>query len=104
VQALFADKFVPGLLDRYLARNGYEAQQATEPVESDRPDNLYAPVEGEYAAHGRFDAQAKENSFQLWAPHTGTGWPPPGQPPPASGCGAVSAVNGRISSMDAECA
>ena len=43
---------VPGLLDRYLARTNYEAQQSEEPEDPDRPDNLWSPVPGDPGAHG----------------------------------------------------
>jgi hypothetical protein len=67
VQAIWADKFVSPLLDRYLGRTGFAGQQGEEPVSPDRQDNLFEPVEGDHGAHGRFDAQAKDSSVQLWA-------------------------------------
>ncbi len=47
-----------GLLDRYLARKGYSAQQTEEPADPNRPDNLWEPVVGQFGAHGRFDERA----------------------------------------------
>ena len=67
VKVIVGNKIVPGLADRYLARTGYDSQQIDEPVPPDRPDNLFEPVEGDYAAHGHFDARAKPRSIQLWA-------------------------------------
>src|SRR5205085_7627442 len=67
VLAIQADKVVPGLLDRYLGRTGYRAQQTREPDPHDRPDNLLAPVPGDHGAHGRFDARAHARSPELWA-------------------------------------
>lgn len=64
--AIWADKVAPGLLDRYLARTAVEGQQAAEPVSADRPSNLWKPVPGEYAAHGRFDDRSKGSSKSLW--------------------------------------
>jgi len=66
VLAVWANRFFPGVLDRYLALFGAEAQQASWPVEDDRRDNLYEPVAGEHAAHGEFDHDAKTASVQLW--------------------------------------
>jgi NAD(P)-dependent dehydrogenase (short-subunit alcohol dehydrogenase family) len=66
VQAIVGDKVVPGLLDRYLARTGYDSQQTDEPVAPDRPDNLFEPVPGDFAAHGPFDTRARSRSLQLW--------------------------------------
>jgi NAD(P)-dependent dehydrogenase (short-subunit alcohol dehydrogenase family) len=59
VKAIVGDKLFPGLLDRYLARSGYEAQQTDEAEDPERPHNLYAPVAGGWAAHGRFDGRAR---------------------------------------------
>jgi NAD(P)-dependent dehydrogenase (short-subunit alcohol dehydrogenase family) len=66
-QAIFGDKIASPLLDRYLARTGVEAQQASEPVEPGRKDNLFEPVPGDHGAHGRFDDKARERSPLLWA-------------------------------------
>ncbi len=63
--ALFANKVAPGLVDRYLARRGYDSQQTDEPAVP-HPDNLWHPVQGDFAAHGRFDARARASSLQLW--------------------------------------
>jgi len=64
VGAIAANLFVPGLLDRYLARTNFEAQQTDQPVSPDRPDNLDKPVPGTQGAHGIFDAEAKDRSVQ----------------------------------------
>ena len=66
-QAIVANAFAPGLLDRYLARIGYEGQQGDEPEEPNRPDNLFAPVRGDAGAHGVFSDRAKNVSPQVWA-------------------------------------
>jgi hypothetical protein len=56
-----------GLMDRYLARTNYAAQQTDTPiVPSHRDDNLQTPPPGDPGAHGRFDREAKERSPQLW--------------------------------------
>jgi short-subunit dehydrogenase len=68
VSAILGNKFAPWLGDRYLARTGYSSQQmAGRPVEKDRPDNLFQPVEEKAATHGMFDAQASSVSYQVWA-------------------------------------
>lgn len=41
IEAIVGDKIAPAVADWYLARNGYEAQQTDEPVESGRRDNLW---------------------------------------------------------------
>lgn len=67
VITILGDKLAPGLGDRYLARTGYESQQAAEPAGEDRRDNLFEPVPGDRGAHGRFDADSHTRSAQLWA-------------------------------------
>lgn len=66
VNAVWANKFIPGLIDRYLAKGGYESQQTDEPVPKDRRDNLMEPVLKDYGAHGRFDRGAINFSLQSW--------------------------------------
>lgn len=65
-QAIFGDKLMSPALDRYLARDGIEAQQEAEKVRPDRKDNLFEPVAGDRGAHGRFDEQARTRSPLLW--------------------------------------
>jgi hypothetical protein len=65
---VLANKIAPGLLDRYLAKTGYDSQQmAGRPVDRDRPDNLFEPVPGLAGEHGIFDDKAWSHSPQLWA-------------------------------------
>jgi NAD(P)-dependent dehydrogenase (short-subunit alcohol dehydrogenase family) len=64
VKAILGNAIAPSFADRYLARNGFDAQQTDEPADG-RPDNLFAPVGGMQAAHGPFDAQSKSRSWQL---------------------------------------
>jgi len=72
-RAILANCVVPGLLDRYLARTSFEAQQADWPIEPNRPDNLYMPVPGDRGAHGEFDDQAKGRSAHWWVTRR-NGW------------------------------
>ncbi len=65
-KAIYGQEIAPGFADRYLAENGYESQQTDEPVAADRPDNLFQPVPGDYAAHGIFSDRASRNSVQMW--------------------------------------
>jgi short-subunit dehydrogenase len=67
VKVVLANKVAPGLVDRYLARSGFDAQQIDEPVPPDRRDNLFEPAPGAFAAHGKFDDRARPRSLQLWA-------------------------------------
>jgi short-subunit dehydrogenase len=73
VTAIIANKIFPGYLDRYLAKNGYDAQQTKEPDRPNRPNNLWRPLTSDFGAHGRFDNRAHSQSPQLWAT-THRGW------------------------------
>ena len=66
LKAIWGNKFVPGFADWYLAQIGYDSQQTTEPARPERPSNLYEPVAGLHAAHGRFDDRARDWSAQNW--------------------------------------
>jgi hypothetical protein len=65
-KAIWGEKLIPGLIDRYLAKTGYESQQTDEPRDPDAPNNLLAPLPGDPGAHGRFDARARSYSLELW--------------------------------------
>jgi len=64
---ILANRIAPGVLDRYLSRTGYDAQQTDEPTPADPPANLWEPVPGDPGAHGPFDAVAHPRSAQLAA-------------------------------------
>jgi NAD(P)-dependent dehydrogenase (short-subunit alcohol dehydrogenase family) len=67
VATVLGNKLAPGAMDRYLAATGIESQHTDEPVDPERPDNLYASLPGDPGAHGRFDAEAHEESVELLA-------------------------------------
>lgn len=66
VTAIYAQRVAPGLADSYLGHNGYDSQQTSQPISPDRPDNLFEPVQGDYAAHGIFTQQSKNFSLETW--------------------------------------
>jgi NAD(P)-dependent dehydrogenase (short-subunit alcohol dehydrogenase family) len=69
---ILANRVAPALLDRYLARTGYDSQQTGEP-EPSRPDNLWEPVDegrgDDHGAHGEFDDKSHRRSAQLLVSH-----------------------------------
>ena len=67
VKAIAGNRIAAGLLDRMLAKTGYESQQTHQPEDPERPNNLWHPVPGDHGAHGRFDRRARSFSWQLWA-------------------------------------
>jgi len=67
VQAIVAQKIVPGLLDRYLGKTGYNSQQLqNEPRDPNAPNNLYEYVPGVHSARGKFDDRAKRSSAEVF--------------------------------------
>ena len=74
VATLLGQRIAPALLDRYLAKTGYDSQQTDEEVPAgSRPDNLFAPVDGpggqDHGAHGSFDARGHSRCTQMWFSH-----------------------------------
>ena len=65
-ESIIANKIIPGLLDDYLGRVGYDGQQTRERKAPFRNDNLWHPVPGDHGAHGDFDAEALDSSTELW--------------------------------------
>jgi hypothetical protein len=86
-----ANRLAPALLDRYLARTGYGAQQTAQPAQPGRPDNLLQPADGanghDHGAHGVFDDRSHDRSPQLWISH---------HPRVSSGLAAGAAVIGAF--------
>jgi NAD(P)-dependent dehydrogenase (short-subunit alcohol dehydrogenase family) len=71
---ILANRVVPGLLDRYLARTGYSSQQTgSSRAAPGRPGNLWAPADNspgeDYGAHGEFDDKSHPHSAQLVLSH-----------------------------------
>ncbi len=66
VKAIMANRIAPGLIDRYLAKSGYSGQLSDETMPADAPNNLFHPVPGDYAAHGRFDSSARTSSWEVF--------------------------------------
>jgi NAD(P)-dependent dehydrogenase (short-subunit alcohol dehydrogenase family) len=64
---ILGDKVASEALDHYLGRTGFKSQQTDEPVDPDRPSNLWEPVRGDAGAHGQFDARSHSHSLQLRA-------------------------------------
>jgi NADP-dependent 3-hydroxy acid dehydrogenase YdfG len=70
-KAILAQRLMPGVLDRYLARKAWDAQHTDDlppghPIKHDR-DNVDAALPGDRGAHGPFDQRARNSSARLWA-------------------------------------
>ena len=66
-KAIIANSFIPGILDHYLGRIGFDGQLGDEPEEPHRRDNLFEPLPGDAGAHGAFDDRATDRSPHLWS-------------------------------------
>ena len=90
VGTLAANALMPGLLDRYLGRTGFDSQQTPQPQDPDAPVNLWDPADGpdghDFGAHGVFDDKALTKDPQLWASHHH---------------GAVAAIAGGLAALGA---
>jgi NAD(P)-dependent dehydrogenase (short-subunit alcohol dehydrogenase family) len=86
---ILANRVAPALLDRYLAKTGFDSQQTSEPESPRAPQNLWQPVDSppgeDYGAHGEFDDKAHPRSAQLFLSH---------HPVAASAAGAATAAVG----------
>jgi hypothetical protein len=69
VATIMAQRVAAPLLDRYLARTGYDSQQTTEQATPGQPANLWQPADqqpgSDRGAHGDFDDRSRSSSAQL---------------------------------------
>jgi NADP-dependent 3-hydroxy acid dehydrogenase YdfG len=65
VQAIWGQKFVPALLDRYLARMGFEPQMADEPNDQHGRDILFETLPGDPGAHGPYRERERGADLQM---------------------------------------
>ena len=67
VMAIVGQKFIPGLLDRYLGRTGYKSQQIpNEPKDPRAPNNLYEYVSGRHSTRGKFADRSSTTSPEIF--------------------------------------
>jgi short-subunit dehydrogenase len=66
MKAIYGQDVAPGFADWYLGKNGYESQQAHEPLPKGRKDNLFEPVPGDFQARGMFTEKASTCSPITW--------------------------------------
>jgi len=65
ILAIVGNRIAPGYLDRRLGRDGIASQQTDDPIDPDRPVNLWDPVPGDHGAHGAFDDQARATNLAV---------------------------------------
>ncbi|MGH8890573.1 MAG: SDR family oxidoreductase [Acidothermaceae bacterium] len=70
VGTLIANAVAPGVLDRYLAKTGYNSQQTEQQQPAGAPVNLWEPADGEeghdFGPRGEFDGKSHDRSAQAW--------------------------------------
>lgn len=64
VQAVWGQKLIPGLLDRYLAKFGYDSQFVDRPNDQ-QGDILFATLPGDPGAHGPYTDRERGPDLQL---------------------------------------
>jgi hypothetical protein len=64
-KAVWAQKFVPGLLDRYLGRTGWDSQFVDAPNEQE-DDILFHTVPGDPGAHGPYRDRERGADAAIW--------------------------------------
>lgn len=69
VATLVAQKVAAPLLDRYLARTGYDSQQTGQYIDGTATQNLWQPMDAatDHGARGEFDDTSHAHSPQIWA-------------------------------------
>jgi len=65
VQAVWGQKLIPGLLDWYLGRKGWEAQMIDQPNEQHGRDILFETLPGDPGAHGPYRERERGPDWQM---------------------------------------
>lgn len=68
LKAILGNMALPQVLDRYLARNAYSAQETPEPTSAERQDNLMTPVTALHRTHGSFGREASNRVLAIPGP------------------------------------
>jgi NAD(P)-dependent dehydrogenase (short-subunit alcohol dehydrogenase family) len=68
VKTIVGNKIAPWYAAKVLSESGYESQLTDEPRNTERPHNLWEPVDTDHdhGAHGVFDSRARSWSPQFW--------------------------------------
>ncbi len=63
IKAILANMIAPGMLDRYLARTAYRAEQRRVLADPAKPDNLDTPVTALHRTRGSFGAESHSRAM-----------------------------------------
>jgi hypothetical protein len=61
IEVILASMAIPAILDRYLGRTGYQAQEQDIATSPGRRDNLFSPVTDLHGTHGSFGKEARSD-------------------------------------------
>ena len=67
IATVLGNRFVANFLDWYLAKTGYDGQQAPDKTEPMLGDNLYSPLPGDQGSRGIFSDRALQMTPAVWA-------------------------------------
>ncbi len=73
IESIVGEMVYPPLLDRIVAKSGFNQQISDVPEVPDRANNLYEAVPRDVGARGRFSAKAKPKALTLDSTHTRIG-------------------------------
>jgi short-subunit dehydrogenase len=65
LKTIWGNKVLPGLADHMAAKDAVSGQQDEDFAKKIRKDNLFKPAASGYQTRGRFDAEARDRSWQL---------------------------------------
>lgn len=68
VQTIVGNRVAAWVADRYLAAKGFSSQQTDEPIDPDRRDYLFSPLDDDvdHGRHGPWGDKAVTRSAQVW--------------------------------------
>ena len=66
IKAIVANKLAPGVLDRYLAKRAFDAQQRDSATDPEHAVDLWHPVPGMHRLRGSFGNESKSSCASLW--------------------------------------
>ena len=70
IESIVGEMLFPPLLDRIVAKSGFNQQISDVPEVPGRPDNLYEAVPRDVGARGRFSNKAKPKALTIDSTHT----------------------------------
>lgn len=68
IKVILGNMLLPGVVDRYLARAAFAAQETDTPVTPNRQDNLNAPVHKLHRTRGSFGREANAHALTVAGP------------------------------------